>query len=281
VTNRSAGRVVRCFGLLLCLLHSFIDQSSIGKFWHRHRRPRPVEYNSDLSFHSGLKQKEVEALKVPANKKRGAAALRATTAAAATPSSLAGVADISEPQTPSGRQNGESNKEKDNDDDRAISPVSTVSSESEAPLAHKVKVNGNHQKASPASTPRAEAARLVTGNASSVEAKSGSASAATTPALVSSPSKSYVSQSPFIHQISTSFYLLAATTMAYYPNAPYARQIPKRPLRSNPPKSEREQHSRMAYQMFRLSWKGRLFNFILCPLFPEDLPPLVVYARAT
>lgn len=172
----------------------------IGKFWHRHRRPRPVEYNSDPNFHSGLKQKEADGLKTPANKKKGAAAaLRASTAAAATPSSVAGVADISEPQTPSGRQNGESIKDRDNDDDRAISPVSTVSSESEAPLAHKVKVNGNHQKAPtpPASTPlKSDGTKLVTGNnalSTGVEGKSGSTSVSGSTPGPASPSKTYVS----------------------------------------------------------------------------------------
>lgn len=165
----------------------------VGKFWHRHRRPRPVEYNSDPNFHSGLKQKEPDGFKPPAGKKRGAAARPST--AAATPSSL--VADTSEPQTP-GKQNGESNKDKDNDDDRAISPVSTVSSESEAPLAHKVKVNGNHLKAPtpPTSTPvKSDVARSVPGNTSSIgaEGRLGSLTPTlTAPTAPPSSSKTYV-----------------------------------------------------------------------------------------
>lgn len=191
-------------GMLLFhrLLDGFINASLPGKFWHRHRRPRPVEYNPDPSFHSGLKQKEkeTETPKTPANKKR-AAALRAT-AAAGTPPSLAGGADTSEPQTPAGRQNGESNKDKDNDDDRAISPVSTVSSESEAPLAHKVKVNGNHQKAPTprANTPlKSDTTKFTNANSSSTstEGRSGPASGAT-PAFVGNSSKTYVSPRLFI-----------------------------------------------------------------------------------
>ncbi|KAF9530513.1 hypothetical protein CPB83DRAFT_788034 [Crepidotus variabilis] len=132
-----------------------------GKFWHRHRRPRPVEYNPDPAFHSGAKQREADALKTPGNKKKGAAAaLRAQqAAAAATPTSTV-AAETSEPHTPapSGKANGdiESIRKSPSDtlkdeDDRAISPVSTASSASEAPLAKKVKINGNHSK--PSSTP--------------------------------------------------------------------------------------------------------------------------------
>ena len=72
-----------------------------------------------------------------------------STTAPATP------ADISEPQTPSrsnGGDVGEPSSRKSptpvaavkDDDDRAISPVSTASSASEPPLAQKVKMNGNH-----------------------------------------------------------------------------------------------------------------------------------------
>ncbi|KAH8109811.1 hypothetical protein DFH11DRAFT_1479644, partial [Phellopilus nigrolimitatus] len=38
-----------------------------GKFWHRHRRPRPVEYNTDAEFHINLKV-EVERVKASAKK---------------------------------------------------------------------------------------------------------------------------------------------------------------------------------------------------------------------
>ena len=132
--------------------------TEIGKFWHRHRRPRPVTYNADPDFHSGVKQKETEGTKTPAGKRKGAAAaLRAQSTAA----------DISEPQTPARSTNGGSgdvgepsrksptpagavNKD---DDDRAISPVSTASSASEPPLAQKVKMNGNHSTTKRPTTP--------------------------------------------------------------------------------------------------------------------------------
>jgi SWI/SNF-related matrix-associated actin-dependent regulator of chromatin subfamily B protein 1 len=73
-------------------------------------------------------------------------------------------ADISEPQTP-GRSNGGDVGEpfsrtsptpaavKDDDDDRATSPVSTASSASEPPLAQKVKMNGNHTTTKRPTTP--------------------------------------------------------------------------------------------------------------------------------
>ena len=132
--------------------------TKIGKFWHRHRRPRPVTYNADPDFHSGVKQKETEGTKTPAGKRKGgaAAALRAQSTAA----------DISEPQTPARSTNGGGdvgepsrksptpagvvNKD---DDDRAISPVSTSSSASEPPLAQKVKMNGNHSATKRPTTP--------------------------------------------------------------------------------------------------------------------------------
>ncbi|KAF4612776.1 hypothetical protein D9613_011708 [Agrocybe pediades] len=118
-----------------------------GKYWHRHRRPRPVEYNADPAFHTTLKLKEQEAasIKTPAsrNKKGGAAAaLRAQSAAnsAATP-------DISEPQSPTVDVEMDLSRRSltplGGDDDRAVSPVSTSSSASEPPLAQRVKTMNN------------------------------------------------------------------------------------------------------------------------------------------
>lgn len=137
-----------------------------GKYWHRHRRPRPVEYNSDPDFHNGVKR-ESELAKTTAaiKKKGGAAALRAQSSTLPhTP------AETSEPQTPS-----QSNREVDasarqspapaigpSEDDKPLSPVSTASSASEPPLAQRIKVNGasSHTKhATPGSpTPAPSAA---------------------------------------------------------------------------------------------------------------------------
>ncbi|KAF8062306.1 hypothetical protein FPV67DRAFT_266178 [Lyophyllum atratum] len=119
-----------------------------GKYWHRHRRPRPVEYNPDPDFHSGLKR-EADVAKITASvkKKGGAAALRAQSSTLPpTP------AETSEPQTPS-RSNGDLDVSARQspvpmmaDDDRAVSPVSTASSASEPPLAQRMKLNGNSHR---------------------------------------------------------------------------------------------------------------------------------------
>src|SRR6266576_6684182 len=68
-----------------------------GKYWHRHRRPRPVEYTPDPDFHSGLRR-EAELSNSASKKKGGAAALRAQNNLTQ--------AEVSEPQTPS-RSNGD------------------------------------------------------------------------------------------------------------------------------------------------------------------------------
>jgi SWI/SNF-related matrix-associated actin-dependent regulator of chromatin subfamily B protein 1 len=119
-----------------------------GKFWHRHRRPLPVEYNSDPEFHLGIKRDQ-ELAKTVAKKKGGAAALRAQAAAAQAEGSV-------EPTTP--RRGGKNDTWVEvpsrssvapsapvQDDERAISPISTTSSASEPPLAQRIRSNGvNH-----------------------------------------------------------------------------------------------------------------------------------------
>ncbi|KAF8653658.1 hypothetical protein AX16_003809 [Volvariella volvacea WC 439] len=140
-----------------------------GKFWHRHRRPRPVEYNSDPEYHSGLARKEAE-LAAKANVKKKGSALRNSTVAA-TP-------DVSEPQTPSRSNAGDAATEArqspppplaPEDDDRPMSPVSTTSSASESPLAQRVKVNGHSNSASTASVGKnhAEESKSTSGGSAS------------------------------------------------------------------------------------------------------------------
>ncbi|KAJ7647665.1 hypothetical protein FB45DRAFT_734019 [Roridomyces roridus] len=94
-----------------------------GKYWHRYRKPRPIEYNSDYDFHAAGLKKEVEVGK----KRKGRPPLNS--AVPVTP------ADTSEPQTP--RDDGPSRQSPFRD----VSPVSTVSSGSEAPLAQRIKIN--------------------------------------------------------------------------------------------------------------------------------------------
>ena len=135
--------------VILSLVVTLITLLFAGKFWHRHRRPRPVEYNANPDFHSGIKQKENDAGKTPALKKKSAAAaLR-----------MQSTGGASEPQTPS-RSNGDvegsrrSASPRGNDDDRGISPISTASSASEPPLAQRVKLNGaSHAKSTPTPAP--------------------------------------------------------------------------------------------------------------------------------
>ena len=124
------------------------DGPLLGKFWHRHRRPRPVQYNSDPQFHLNLRNEE---LGKTSTKKRGRAA-----------NSVA--ADGAETETPS-RQKSElwvevptrppnSATIPPSEDDRPVSPVSTASSVSEAPLAQQsLKTNGASQS-TPAAPPR-------------------------------------------------------------------------------------------------------------------------------
>ncbi|TFK19245.1 SNF5-domain-containing protein [Coprinopsis marcescibilis] len=79
-----------------------------GKYWHRHRRPRPAEWNPDAEWHSGLAKREAEA-RVPVSKKKGAGG---------------GMEMLG--------------------DDEPMSPVSSASSEGEGlPLAVRSRVNGN------------------------------------------------------------------------------------------------------------------------------------------
>ncbi|KDQ50935.1 hypothetical protein JAAARDRAFT_199488 [Jaapia argillacea MUCL 33604] len=134
-----------------------------GKYWHRHRRPRPVEYNSEADYHLNLKR-EAENAKTVAKKKGGAAALRAAlerdqqspAPASGIPD---GIADSSEPPTPR-RPNSKVDVWADiptpsrpasstNDAIKAepVSPISSgSSSSSEPPLAQRIsKPNGaNH-----------------------------------------------------------------------------------------------------------------------------------------
>ncbi|EIN14518.1 SNF5-domain-containing protein [Punctularia strigosozonata HHB-11173 SS5] len=110
-----------------------------GRFWHRHRRPRPVEYNSSLEYH----QRQQGSGKTAARRGRRLNAEAATTPVPEPPT---------EPQTPQtewadGPPGSALRHEVDGD--RASSPASSASSTSETPLAQFVKANGTSQAASP------------------------------------------------------------------------------------------------------------------------------------
>ncbi|KAJ7502954.1 hypothetical protein B0H11DRAFT_1712157 [Mycena galericulata] len=95
-----------------------------GKYWHRYRKPRPVEYNSDYDFHANGLKKEADLVK----KRKGRPP---SGTAPPTPR------DTSEPPTPRDSGEGPSRQSPVRD----VSPVSSVSSASEAPLAQRVKIN--------------------------------------------------------------------------------------------------------------------------------------------
>jgi SWI/SNF-related matrix-associated actin-dependent regulator of chromatin subfamily B protein 1 len=102
-----------------------------GKFWHRYRRPMPVEYNTSAEWHLN-KGKEPEATKKGRNVKRGGEKEAPT-----------------EPSTPA-------------PPDRVPSPATSDSSGEEAPLAQRVKANGAGTRSSdrtkePSPPPAAEA----------------------------------------------------------------------------------------------------------------------------
>lgn len=130
--------------LLVAVSYPFIP----GKFWHRHRRPRPVEYNPTAEYHEGLKRKEEEARHNASRKKRPHAHV------VEPPSSKAATA---EPETP-GRPKPDSSvsgpplsaigrledlNASPTKSERPASPMSTASSISETPLAHAAKTNGS------------------------------------------------------------------------------------------------------------------------------------------
>ena len=128
---------------------------SAGKYWHRHRRPRPVTYNSSLEYHQGLLRAE-EQQKYAAKRKRPVASVvedvkpqvdddveMDTPGPSAKPKSFVA-------ETPSAAVDSATGGDAL---DRAISPVSTASSASESPLANRFKLNGAaHSKSAPPAT---------------------------------------------------------------------------------------------------------------------------------
>ncbi|KAI8990720.1 hypothetical protein BD414DRAFT_413161 [Trametes punicea] len=132
-----------------------------GKYWHRHRRPRPVVYNSSAEYHLGLLRAEEQA-KSSSKRKRPQSTVAdeppkppaaeedgdAETPSLVKPKSEPDQQAIAQDERPSAVPEGP---------DRATSPVSTASSTSESPLAHRVKVNGGgHSKSAPPAPPDGE-----------------------------------------------------------------------------------------------------------------------------
>lgn len=123
-----------------------------GKYWHRHRRPRPVTYNSSLEYHQGLQRAE-EMQKSAAKRKRPHSAVVEVKAQAADDDD-----DVGTPAPKPKSKAGSTIPDGAAGDgpDRAISPVSTASSASESPLAQRVKMNGAHSKSAPPAHPDVE-----------------------------------------------------------------------------------------------------------------------------
>ncbi|KIK68324.1 hypothetical protein GYMLUDRAFT_35709 [Collybiopsis luxurians FD-317 M1] len=126
-----------------------------GKYWHRHRRPRPCTYNTDPDYHTDLKREE---LTKTGKKKGAAAALRAQSSAVSTPAAD----DSSAPPTPSrdrrkdgseapSRQSPLPSRRAVLEEDRAMSPISSASSSSEPPLSQRVKMTNGTASAPPVS----------------------------------------------------------------------------------------------------------------------------------
>ncbi|KIK95677.1 hypothetical protein PAXRUDRAFT_140130 [Paxillus rubicundulus Ve08.2h10] len=117
-----------------------------GKFWHRHRRPRPVQYNSDPQYHMNLKN-DSEQVKTSA-KRRGRAPNSAAADGADTPSQQKSEVWV---EVASRLPNSVIPP---SEDDRPVSPVSTASSGSEAPLAQQFLKNYGTRRSPSAAPPR-------------------------------------------------------------------------------------------------------------------------------
>lgn len=115
-----------------------------GKFWHRHRRLRPVQYNPDPEYHLNLSN-ETDQTKTN-TKKRGRAPNSAAVAEGnETPSRQKSEAEAPPPVTSTVLPS---------EDDRPVSPVTSASSGDEAPLAQQsLKINGTSQQPATSSRP--------------------------------------------------------------------------------------------------------------------------------
>lgn len=99
-----------------------------GKYWHRHRRPRPVEYNADAEYHLNL-QREAEQARVAAKRRRPPPSQVDEQKAAPEDGDA-------EPETPVIEVPADPPSALP--PTRAMSPMSTASSASESPLAQRI-----------------------------------------------------------------------------------------------------------------------------------------------
>jgi len=138
----------------------------LGKYWHRHRRPRPVEYSTDPEFHlrqqakggndegnskaAGSKKKKSQVVVDETKHEEADAIEDVREEDEVAPTTAANVAKL-EAQTASVLPHLL--------DNRPLSPVSTASSASEPPLVEQVRMNGgssgyNSNPSTPAKTTR-------------------------------------------------------------------------------------------------------------------------------
>lgn len=128
----------------------------IGKYWHRHRRPRPVEYSADLEFHQNQKS-EAEQTRVAATRRRRNVINDSSDQSVTHPDGD----DDDEPLTSLENVLPEGGLSSADPVHRPASPASSDSSGSESPLAQRVRMNGNNTSTfTPAPTSTAEATSI-------------------------------------------------------------------------------------------------------------------------
>ncbi|KAH7928851.1 SNF5-domain-containing protein [Leucogyrophana mollusca] len=118
-----------------------------GKFWHRHRRPRPVQYNSDPEYHINL-QREVEQAKTGGRRRGRPQNPQNAPDGSDTPSRQRPEVWVEVPSRPPN-----SSTALPSEDDRAVSPASTSSSGSEAPLASLIATSAQAATTGPPHQP--------------------------------------------------------------------------------------------------------------------------------
>ncbi|TBU24697.1 hypothetical protein BD311DRAFT_671180 [Dichomitus squalens] len=124
-----------------------------GKYWHRHRRPRPVTYNSSLEYHMGLIRAEEQQKSSSKRKRPQSSVVEEAKSQVVDDEDM----DTPAPAPPKSKAGKETSAAPDGVlaelPETAVSPVSTASSGSEPPLSHRIKVNGAHSKSAPPGPP--------------------------------------------------------------------------------------------------------------------------------
>ena len=174
-------RYLRCVHVELMRIHRLMNPA--GKFWHRHRRPRPVQYHADLEYHLNLRHQEEQAKLAASRKKRPhahnheAPSSKAATVEPDTPSKPKAEVWVDLPPKMEPSISGQVPSETT----RGGSPASVASSASEPPLAQTVKVNGTSHSAPSAPAAPTEQETPVPQSEASNSSKTGTATPASAP----------------------------------------------------------------------------------------------------